>query len=144
MLNWSMEKLNDHIRNRNAPNSRKWYTMKTTVFGASSSLPPLIDKGGKLVWSAEEKASLFLAHVDAKQCRDRFQRRKLVTLHQYCILLPSWSSLICSLLLELDLHGRNDLDGMFSLFYKQAARELAPKLAVIFRHLVRGGNFPRC
>ena len=33
---------------------------------------------------------------------------------------------------------------MFPHFYKQVARELVPKLAVIFRHLVRGGSFPAC
>ena len=33
---------------------------------------------------------------------------------------------------------------MFPLFYKQVARELAPKLAVIFRHLVRKDSFPKC
>ena len=29
---------------------------------------------------------------------------------------------------------------MFPLFYKQVARELAPKVAVILRHLVNGGS----
>ena len=43
---------------------------------------------------------------------------------------------LISFLLVLDLYGRNDPDGVFPLFYKQVARELAPKLAVIFRHLV--------
>ena len=33
---------------------------------------------------------------------------------------------------------------MIPLFYKQVARELAPKLAVKFRHLVKGGSFPAC
>ena len=31
---------------------------------------------------------------------------------------------------------------MYPLFYKHVARELVPKLAVIFRHSVRGGRFP--
>ena len=48
--------------------------MKTAVFGASPSLPRLVDRGGRLVWSAEEKASLFSAHFDAKQWRDSFQQ----------------------------------------------------------------------
>ena len=43
--------------------------MKTAVFGASSSLQPLVHRGGKLVWSADVKASLFSAHFDANQCR---------------------------------------------------------------------------
>ena len=48
------------------------------------------------------------------------------------------------LLLELDPYGGNDLDGMFPLFYKQVARELAAKLAIIVRHLVQKGSFPAC
>ena len=47
------------------------------------------------------------------------------------------SNFIRSLLLKLDSCGGNDLDGMFSLLYKQVARKLVPKLAVIFRHLVK-------
>ena len=43
-------------------------------FGASSSLPLLIEREGKLVWSGEEKPSLFSARFDSKQCRDRFQQ----------------------------------------------------------------------
>ena len=55
----------------NIPNPRKWWsTVETAVFGASSSLPPLADRGRELVWSADEKASLFSAHFDAKLCRE--------------------------------------------------------------------------
>ena len=58
----------------NAPNSGKWWsTVKTAVFDASYSLPSLLDSESKLVWSAEEKASLFSAHFDAKQCSDSYQ-----------------------------------------------------------------------
>ena len=52
------------------------------------------------------------------------------------------TSLVSRLLLNLNPYGENDPDELFSLFYKQVAQELAPKLAVIFRHLVKGGNFP--
>ena len=52
------------------------------------------------------------------------------------------SSFFRSLLLDLNPYGGNDPDVMFQLFYKQVARELAPKSAVIFRHLANGGSFP--
>ena len=42
-------------------------------FGATSSLRPLVARCGKQVWSADERASLFSAHLDAKQCRNSFQ-----------------------------------------------------------------------
>ena len=57
----------------NAPNPRKWWsTVKESVFGSSSSLPPLVDRGGKLVWSANEKASLCSVHFDTKHLFRKF------------------------------------------------------------------------
>ena len=44
------------------------------------------------------------------------------------------------MLLDLNSYEVNDFDSMFPLSYKQVARELATKLAVIFWHLVRGGS----
>ena len=38
--------------------------------------------------------------------------------------------------LDLNPYGRNNPDGKFPHFYKQVAWNLAPKSAVIFRHLV--------
>ena len=46
--------------------------------------------------------------------------------------------------LDLDPYGGCDLDGMIPLVYKQVARELAPKLTVIFRHQLMKGSFPAC
>ena len=43
--------------------------------------------------------------------------------------------------LDLDVFGGNDSDDMLPLFYKQMARELAPKLTVIFRNLAKGSSF---
>ena len=54
------------------------------------------------------------------------------------------STSIRNLFLDLDHYGGNDPNGMFSLFCKPVARELAHKLAVIFRHLVKGSSFPAC
>ena len=56
-----------------APNQRKlWSIVKTTIFDVSSSLSPLVARGSKLVWSADENASVFSAHFDARQCKDSF------------------------------------------------------------------------
>ena len=54
----------------NSPSPRKWWsTVKTAVFGASSSLSPLINRGSRLAWSAKEKASLFSAHFEANSVK---------------------------------------------------------------------------
>ena len=54
------------------------------------------------------------------------------------------SSFVHSRLLDLNPYGGNAPDGIFPLFYKPVAWELASKLALIFRRLVRGASFPVC
>ena len=106
--------------------------MKTVVFGANPSLPPLVDRGGRLVWLAEEKASLFSAHFDAKQCRGSFRQPHFCDLSPVLCSVAFRSSSIRRLLLYLDLYGGNDPDAMFPLFYKQVAWELTPKFGSNF------------
>ena len=118
--------------------------MNTAVFGANSSLPPLVDRRGRLVWSAGENVFLFSAHVDAKQWRDSFQQPHSCEPFSVLNSVAFWSSSIRSLLLDLNLYGGTNPDSMFLLFCKQEARELAPKLAVMFRHLVKRVSFPAC
>ena len=71
VLSWSMEMLNEHSR---SGANHSWHmllihrsgaTLKTAVFCSSSSFPTLIDRESKLVWSPEEKVSLFSAYFDA-------------------------------------------------------------------------------
>ena len=44
----------------------------------------------------------------------------------------------------MDSYGGNDPVGMFPLSSKQVARELAPKLTVIFRLLIKGDSCSTC
>ena len=46
-----------------------WSTLKSAVFGSSSSLPPLISEGGGLVCESIGKADLLSDHFDSKQSR---------------------------------------------------------------------------
>ena len=107
-----------------------------SVFGASFCLPPLIDRGGKLVWSTDEKVTLFYAQFGAKQCRDAFQQPQSCDPSSVLCSVAFRSSFVCSLLLDLDPYGGNDPDGMFPLCYKRVTLEV-PKLTVIFRHWLR-------
>ena len=101
----------------NASNSQKqWSTVKATVFSASLNLLPLGDRRGKLVWSAEEKASLFSAHFDAKQNRDSFQQPQACDPSPVICFVAFRPNFICNLLLDLDSYCKNDFDGMFPLF----------------------------
>ena len=54
----------------NAWSPHKWWsTLKSAVFGLSSSLPPLVGGGGGLVRESVRKADLFSDHFDGKQSR---------------------------------------------------------------------------
>ena len=46
-----------------------WSTLKSAVFGSSSSLPPLVSEGGGLVCESVGKADLLLDHFNSKLSR---------------------------------------------------------------------------
>ena len=90
----------------NAQSPHKWWsTLKSAVFGLSSSLPPLVGGGGGLVCESVGKADLLSDHFDGKQSRES------VDLPLTCHPSPSLTSFafrsseVRSLLLDLDLYG---------------------------------------
>ena len=55
----------------NVQSPHKWLsTLKSAVFGTSSSLPPLVNEGGRLVCESVGKADLLSDHFDSKQSRE--------------------------------------------------------------------------
>ena len=128
----------DVLSNAQCPH-KWWSTLKSAVFGSSSdsSLPPLIWEGGGLVYESVGKADMLSGHFDGKQSRDP------VDLPSSCHPSPSLTSFafrlweVKQLLLDLDYYGGTDPLGMFSLFLKKTAVVLAPRLAVVFRRLLR-------
>ena len=93
-----------------------WSTLKTAVFGTSSSLPPLVSEGGGLCESVG-KAHLLSDHFDSKQAVD---------LPLTCHPSPSLttfafrSSEARRFLLDLDPYGGTDPLGMFTFFSRTA------------------------
>ena len=85
----------------------------------------------------------FLAHFDAKQCKNSFQQPHSSDPSSFLCSIAFQSRYICSLLLDLDPYGGNYPDGIFPLFYEHVTRELAPKFSVIFRHLLGSRCCPR-
>ena len=86
-------------------------------------------------------------HFDAKQWRNNLQQPHSCDPYSVLCSVAFRSSLVRSLLLDLNPHGENAPDEMFPQnvpLHKPVAWELAPKLAIISRHLVRGGSFPAC
>ena len=103
-----------------------WSTLKSTVFGSSSSLPPLVNEGGGLMCASVGKTVLLSDHFHSKQSREAVDLP--LTCH------PSLSHTIFAfrsrevrcLLLDLDHYGDTDPLGMFPLFLKWTADFMAP------------------
>ena len=111
-----------------------WTTLKSAVFGSSSSLPALVGPGGGLVCKSVGKADLLSDHFDSKQSRESVDL--LVTCHPSpsLITFAFRSSEVKRPLLDLDPYGGTDPLGMFPLFLKRMADVLAPRLSVVFDH----------
>ena len=58
-----------HSLNVQSPH-KWWSTLKSAVFGSSSSLPPLVSEDGGLVCESVGKADLLSDHFDSKQSRE--------------------------------------------------------------------------
>ena len=116
-----MAKRQFSARNRyvllNAQSPHKWWsTLKSAVFGLSSSLLLLV---GGLVCESMGKADLLLDHFDGKQSRESVDLP--LTCHP-SLSLTSFafrSSEVRRLLLDLDPYGGSDPLGMFPLFLRE-------------------------
>ena len=129
----------------NVHSSHKWWsTLKSVVFGSSSSLPPLVREGGGFVCESVGKADLLSDHFDSKQSREAVEL--LLTCHPSPSLTTFVfrSSEVRRLLLDLDPNGGTDSLGMFPLFLKRTVDVMAPHHSVVFRQLVRLSSFPAC
>ena len=119
-----------------------WSTLKSSLFGVDSSMPPLVRADGTAVFCPKEKAELLADVFDSKQCVDS------LLLPQSCFPEPKLCSMafrsreVRALLLELDGHGGVDPNGILPIFLKKTANIIAPKITAIFRKLVRLSCFP--
>ena len=68
-----MKQFSDRNRDvlMNVQSPHKWWsTLKSAVFGSSSSLPPLICEGGGLMCESVGRANLQSDHFDSRQSRE--------------------------------------------------------------------------
>ena len=126
----------DVLMNVQSPH-KWWSTLKSAVFGSSSSLPPLVSEGGGLVCESGGKADLLSDHFDSKHSKEVVDLP--LSCHQSpCLTTVAFrSSEVRRLLLDLDPYGGTDPFGMFPRFLKRTADVMAPRLSVVFRRLVR-------
>ena len=113
----------------NVQSPHKWWsTLKSAVFGSSSSLPPLVSEGSGLVCESVGQADLLSDYFDSKESREA------VDLQLTCRPSPSLttfafgSSEVRRLLLDLDPYGGTDPLGMSHPFLKRTADVMAPFL----------------
>ena len=93
----------------NAQSPHKWWsTLKSAVFGMSSSLPSLVGGGGGLVCQSVGKADMLSDHFDGKQSRESVDLP--LTCHRSPRLssFAFWSSDVRHLLFDLDPYGGSD------------------------------------
>ena len=119
-----------------------WSTLKSAVFCSSSSLPPLVREGGRLVCESVGNADLLSDHFDSKQSTEAVDRPLTYHLSPSLTTFAIRSSEVRLLLLDFDPYRGTDPLGMFPLFLKRTADVMAPRLSVVFRRLVRLGWFP--
>ena len=130
----------DVLMNVQSPH-KWWSTLKSAVFGSSSSLPPLVSEGGALVCESVGKADLLSDHFDSQQSKEA------VDLPFTCHPSPSLttfafkSSEVRCLLLDMNPYSGTDPLGMFPLFLNGTADVMAPRLRVVLRRLVCLGSF---
>ena len=90
------------------------------------------------------KADLLSDHFDSKQSREP------VDLPLTCHPSPSLTTFVFRsreirrFLLDLDPYGGTDPFGMFPLFLKRTADDIAPRLSVVFWRLAHMGSFQAC
>ena len=104
----------------NAQSPHKWwYTLKSAVFGLSSSLTPLVGGGGGLVYESVGKADLLSDHFDGKQSKESVDLP--LTSHPSASLssFAFRSSEVRRTLLDLDSYGGSDPLRMFPHFFKR-------------------------
>ena len=108
----------DVLMNVQSPH-KWWSTLKSAVFGSSSSLPPLISEGGGLVCESVGKADLLSDHFDSQQSREAVDLPLACHPSLSLTTFAFRSSEVMRLLLDLDPYGGTDTLGMFPLFLRE-------------------------
>ena len=102
----------DVLMNVQSPH-KCWSTLKSAVFGSSSSLPPLV-------------SDLLSDHFDSKQSREAVHLPLTYHPSPSLTTFAFRSREVRRLLLDLDPYGGTDPLGMFPLFLKRTADVMVP------------------
>ena len=98
-----------------------WSTLKSAVFGFSSSLPLLVGGSGGLLSESVGNADLLSDHFDCKQSIEYVDLPLTCNPSQRLASFAFRSSEVRRLLLNLDLYGGSEPLGMFPFFLKRTS-----------------------
>ena len=116
-----------------AANSCTWWcTLKESVFGTESSIPPSMNQGGALVTDPASKADLLNSFFDSKQSQVSIDLPHTCHPETKLSSFAFRASSVHELLMDLDPYGGVDPLGFFPLFFKEIATVFSSKLSVIF------------
>ena len=147
IFNRAEESYNIQLKEKlsNSRNSHSWWrNLKHSLFGSDQATTPLRRSDGSLTFDSTEKARILADHFNSKMSRDS------ISIPSGCIPEPKLNSIafksfeIQKILENLDEHGSVDPNGLFPSFFKRFSGIFAPKLALLFRKLIRVGDFPSC
>ena len=99
---------------------------QVSVFGTSSSLPPLVIEGGGLVCESVGTADLLSDHFDSQQTREAVDLPLTCHPSLSFTTFAFRSRVVRRLLLDLDPRVSIDPFGMFPLFLNRTADVMAP------------------
>ena len=105
-------------------------------------MPPIRMDNGSVTYDPSVMAEVFSEVFQKKQSDQE------LTLPPTCFPCPKFTFFVFKsrelryYLNDLDSLGGSDPDGIFPLFLKKISKQLAPKLAKIFRDLLSAGHFP--
>ena len=119
-----------------------WTKLKSSIFGSSTLIPPLLSGDGKLLVDSNDKAELLNETFSAKQSNED------VVIPSGCHPEPHLTKFafrsrdVKKILDGLDSWGGEDPDGFIPLIFKKMSSVLSPKLSRIYRHLFKNSLFP--
>ena len=119
-----------------------WTKLKSSIFGSSTLIPPLLSGDGKLLVDSKDKAQLFNETFRTKQSNED------VIIPSGCHPEPHLTKFafrsrdVKKVLDGLDSWGGEDPDGFIPLIFKKMSSVLSPKLSRIYRHLFKNSLFP--
>ena len=119
-----------------------WTKLKSSIFGTSTEIPPLLKEDGDITTDPAEKATLLQKVFNSKQNSSIFTRPTSCFPKPNLTKLAFRSRDVLKILNDLDPWGGMDPHGFIPLIFKKLSDILAPKLTHLFRTLFKQGNFP--